>query len=820
MTLAATLLLVALGQTAQLPPPGPMVQDLLSARWLSPAQRSATARFHGVWTAGDVSDIAAEAEIAHWEWDLNNSVLLDKNAPPLLRAHGHVRRGEATDALLLLQQTPPSAQRDVLLGHVLELLDHAARAQTHFEAASAVEATSAADARAVLQATSRLHALSAKGESTAAGEQSRLGALASTRIDLDPAFWPLLLDEAKLLESRGQREQAAAALHEVLALNPRAAEAWFMLGQLHLRVFHFDGLDASVQALQAINDNHVLADLLEVEAALVQQQWRRADAILAELAPLPPHGEALLVATAALSGQHSAATALADRAKRRLPGEMRLAATAGALLSLHRRYDDAEWWLRMAVTDAPADHRVWSELGLMRMQAGRDGDARTALERAVKLDPFDRRAANSLRLLQGMDDWVSVTRGDVILRWRPGVDELFARTIAAEIEGIHDAVEVAMQWAPSKPTIIELHPDHEHFAVRVTGLPDVHTIAACTGPLIAMQVPRKGAPGVHSGPFDWRRVLTHELAHTAHLDNSKARVPIWLTEGAATASEPVPLNFSSQVLLAQRWHEGTLLDFDDLTWAFVRPKRERDRALAYAQSAWFVQFLTRRFGPAVVPNIIAALGDGIPLNSAFIAHAESDPRALWTDFIDQHVPTELQAWGLWQRTPEGALAADINTLRALAKEHPTNVALLNELLRRELDGVPVTQPHVDTLQRLAQARPLDPWPRLQLVQWHTNQGDPARAAIVLNEVARTQGDDPDLFDRLAMLHRAAGQADASIAAMEAAVELDPFDITRRERAAALALEAGRKALAISHVDAMILIEPDYPGHHNRRRALN
>jgi lipoprotein NlpI len=106
------------------------------------------------------------------------------------------------------------------------------------------------------------------------------------------------------------------------------------------------------------------------------------------------------------------------------------------------------------------------------------------------------------------------------------------------------------------------------------------------------------------------------------------------------------------------------------------------------------------------------------------------------------------------------------------------------------------------------------------VQWHTDQGDLARAATVLNEVAIAQGNDPDMFDRLAMLHRAARQVDASIAAMEIAVELDPFDITRRERAAALAFEAGRKALTISHVDAMILIEPDYPGHQDRRRALN
>lgn len=815
----AALLLAALAQIVPLPPPGPMVQDLLSARWLSPAQRSAATRFHGVWTAEDVPDTAARAEVAHWEWDLNNPALRNADAPILLRAHGHVRRGEATDALLLLQRMPASAERDALLGRVLLLLDRPHAARTHLAAAAEAQWKTAAEANAVLNAIAQLRVLDADGDSTASHEQSRLGALATARVDLDPAFWPLLLDEARLLESRGQRNQAVTALHEVITLNPRAAEAWYLLGRLHLQVFNFDGLDASIDALRTIHEHHVLAVLLEAEAALVQQQWRTADRLLGDLHPLPPHGEALLVATAALSGRHSTAKALADQAQRRLPGDAQRSATVGSLLSLHRRYDDAERWLRRAIAQIPGDHRVWSDLGLMRMQAARDDAARTALERAVKLDPFDRRAANSLRLLQDMADWVSITRGDVTLRWRPGVDELFAREIADDIAGIHDAVEAATHWTPSQPTIIELHPDHEHFAVRVTGLPDVHTIAACTGPLVAMEVPRRGAPGLHGGPFDWRTVLMHELTHTAHLDLSKARVPLWLTEGGATANEPIPLHFHARVLLAQRWHEGTLLDFDDLTWAFVRPRRKDDRQLAYAQSAWFIQYLANRFGPDVVPAIIASLGNNTTLDNAFIAHAGSDPRALWTDFIDQQVPLDLQAWGLHRTAPDGAASADIDVLRALVQAKPDNAALLNVLLRRELNASPPTETHVGQLEQLAGARPLDPWPQLQLVLWYESQGDHARAAAVLTSVAETEGSDPDLFDRLAMLHRAAGDVEASLAAMASAVSLDPFDITRRERAAALALEAGRRTLAAIHIEAMVLLEPNDPLHQQRRRAL-
>jgi tetratricopeptide (TPR) repeat protein len=796
-----------------------MVHELLSARWLSPAQRSEASRFHGVWTSDDVTTIADQAQVAHWEWDLNNPALQHNDTPALLRAHTHIRRGEATDALLLLQDTPASIQRDALLGEVLLLLNRTANARTLLQSAATAKWSTAPQARAVLRATSLLQQLNANGASTATSEQLHLGALAAARVDLDPAYWPLLIDEAVRLEARGQRNQAVTALREALLLNARAAEAWFMLGQLHLRVLNFDGLDASVAALRLINEEHVLATLLEAEAALVQQQWATAKALLATIDPLPPHGEALFVAHAALQGQHAAANARADQARRHLPGDAQLPATVGSMLSFHRRYDDADRWLRQAITQAPGDHRVWSDLGLMRMQAARDADAQVALERAVKLDPFDHRAANSLRLLQDMAKWSEVTRGDVTLRWKPGVDELFARAIASDVAELHDAVELATHWTPSRPTIIELHPDHEHFAVRITGLPDVHTIAACTGPLIAMEVPRRGAPGVHGGPFNWRRVLMHELTHTAHLEMSNANVPLWLTEGGATAGEPIPLSFPTRVLLAQRWHEGTLLDFDELSWSFVRPARKDNRQLAYAQSAWFVQYLTDRFGPSVLPNIIASLGERASLAEAFVNHTDNDVQALWTDFLDQHVPGDLQSWGLDQVLPSTTASADLQTLRTLVAADDTNVALLNVMLRKALADRPPSQSDIVQLEQLAAARPLDPWPMLQRVTWHEHQGDMAQAADILGQVAEAKGNDPDLFDRLAMLHRKVGDVEASLAAMASAVELDPFDVTRRERAAALAVEAGRKPLAITHIEAMMLLEPNEALHHKRRAAI-
>ena len=52
------------------------------------------------------------------------------------------------------------------------------------------------------------------------------------------------------------------------------------------------------------------------------------------------------------------------------------------------------------------------------------------------------------------------------------------------------------------PTQIEMFPSHEQFGVRTTGLPWIGTVGACTGNVIAMDVPRGGDADL-MGNFDW-----------------------------------------------------------------------------------------------------------------------------------------------------------------------------------------------------------------------------------------------------------------------------------------------------------------------------
>ena len=67
---------------------------------------------------------------------------------------------------------------------------------------------------------------------------------------LDRLYWPAMLADAELLLDKENTREAVAALHQVLSLNPRCAEAWYMLGRVVISRFDFDSAASLLQAKQ------------------------------------------------------------------------------------------------------------------------------------------------------------------------------------------------------------------------------------------------------------------------------------------------------------------------------------------------------------------------------------------------------------------------------------------------------------------------------------------------------------------------------------------------------------------------------------------
>ncbi len=862
----------------------PAARAAIDAPFATPAERRALRVFHGVWDERDLQEPALRAAAALAAWTFDDPALADPAVAPEVRAEALLLQGSLEEAIALLDA------EGAVSNHAARLRAEAYEGLgRHRDAERAVSPavrrlleTRIEDPAELTEGVRALVVRARLQGQPARDYDTIMELLARAHQELDRLYWPARLAEADLLIDKDNHAEAVDALHETLALNPRCAQAWYVLGRVALERFDFDGAQLAADRLRVIDVRHPLATLLEAQSRLVRDDPDSARELLERLLARLPRQRpalALLAAAEALRYDGAALREALDRYEALSPGNPTAYYVVGRHLSMNRQYEAAAGMLREAIRRQPAWPAPQIELGLMELQSGRDGEALALLEDVTSLDPFNKRAANSLYLLQELASYRTLESEHFVIRYREGVDQVMAGMMIDPLEEIHAAVSARFRHEPGRKTTIELMPDHERFAVRITGMPWIHTIAACTGPVIALEVPRDGPPSKHRGPFDWVRVVRHEYTHTITLSQTRNRIPHWLTEAAAVSMEEAPRDYETCVMLARALREGRLLDLDEIKWAFVRPRRPGDRALAYAQGHWMVEYMGERFGASALVRLIGLYFDGVREEQAMPQALGVGRGEFFRDFA-AWAAHQVEAWGLAPRpaleelkdrirrsSPD--LAADMltsqqarldviadmiarrigrpsespsrrqrftadqwpdlirppveiddETLAAWLDEHPDHPDLLELTVRRRLGGEgALDEPTMALLERYARARPVDPYPDAVLARHWDESGDPQRAILHLERLDAREQKTPAFADELARLYRASGDTARALEKITRAVQINPYHAPRRELAAAIALQAGRGDLARQHIVALTLIEPDRPQHKRRLEAL-
>ncbi len=860
----------------------PTVRAAIDAAWLDDQERKELRVFHGAWEPGDLDTPARQAAVALNAYDFAHPSLADPATPVELRAEALLRAGDLEGAVALLGEgTTNRAAR--ILAEAYEGLgryDDAQRAA--MGPVRRMKQARTDDAPELTEGVRALFVLARIQGQPARDYESMIAMLSRAHQDLDRLYWPARLAEAQLLADKDNEGDAITALHETIALNPRCADAWAMLGQLAISRFDFASAQAAADQLRRLNPQHPLADVLLAESRIVQDDPDGAVDLLEPLLKRSPslrEAMGLMAGAQALRYDEAAMRAALARCDAISPRSAAALYTVGRLLALGRQYQAAAGVLNEAIQRQPAWAAPRIELGLMQLQSGEDDLALKTLESAFALDAFNKRAANSLSLLQELAGYASIDTEHFVIRYQPGVDQVIAELMPAPLERLHALVTERFQHEPDRRTVIEVAPDHETFAVRITGMPWIHTIAACTGPVIAMETPRDGPK--HLGTFDWARVIQHEYTHTINLSQTRNRIPHWLTEGAAVSMERAPREFETCQLLADAWAADELFDLEEIKWAFVRPKRPSDRALAYAQAHWMVEYMDQRFGESALVRLLGLYFQGVRETQA-IPQALGVSRQEFVASFLEWAGRRVAEWGLAPTPPLEALedrlrAADPElaartatsqqarldaiaraladrigapasprrkgrqaltadrwpplikppveiddaTLDAWLVEYPGHPDLLEIRLRRQIEQRGAPDPAmVELLDRYAQARPVDPFPHKMLVQIWLASDTPQRAIEHLEALDRLEQKSPVFAMKLAELYRSAGDLQKALEKATRAVQISPYDADYREIAAASAIQAGQLDLARMHVHAMTLIEPDEPRHRERLEAID
>lgn len=886
--LAAAVAAAARAQDAGVPdavPPAAAVLETVTAGYLTDAERKDFRVAHGIWDDVDLDTPSRRAAVALERWQLDDPALTDQTVPAWMRAEAAHRRGRL-DAVLALTDGATELRLLALRASALASLDRRAEAQAIAGSDAARAALTASKSVDEVLAAVDLGALRIRLDAAAAGEYPKLlTALARARQELDRLDPRVRLREAQLLADRHATGDAVKALTEGLALCPRSADGWRLAGELAIARFDFGGAANAVKALRRIDASHPFAVFLEVHNLLAQDD---PDAAKAALAPLLARADAPIEAIAheaAVEGSRydfAAMRAALDNADRARPGSAEALVLCGRQLAFDRQYAEAREILERAAAREPAWALPRAELGLLSMQDGREQRALDDLRAATALDPNDERTVFTLKLAEQLASWSRIETKHFIIRHPEGDAALVAALLADVLDPMHEEVCARLGHEPAQKTIIDVMPDHRSFGVRITGQPRIHTIAVCTGPTIAIEIPKDGPQTKHLGLFDPLAVLRHEYTHTVTLSMTKNRIPHWLTEAVAVTLEDTPRTFENCQMLAAAWHGATLFDMDGINWGFIRPRKPTDRAQAYAQGRWMIEFVERSFGWEALRTLLFSYAEGIKEDAAMqrafgigrdeffrrfsawagdevrawglatkpdmreilmrLAEGDDQAEGAMRALEERRLTAVATAWadaigrpgdkrftlreGEWPPRPMPSVELDDASLAAFHAEFPDQPDLVEIMLRRARGtGASDTAQARALLERYAQLRPVDPLPHRIWAKLATadngalDAGGDEGALIHLRQLDLRADKDNVYALAIARNRRAAGDLPAAQISVERAVRMNPFDASVRELAAAIAVEGGRLDRAQVHLEALAAIEPDRELHRQRLERL-
>lgn len=831
-------------------PPGEMseaVRARINAEFLTEDERRVLRVEHGAWTDSDLRDpvLAARAAVIAGAWD--HPATIAEGAEAIERAEAAAMRGEAGAALELLDGLT-TVRSERVRGAALEMLgrfDEAAEAYQRALGGTGDEPESVRAGLALL----RLRGPAGLGSRDAEGvNRGLLERIARSR-DAQRLDWRARLVEAELLYARHNRGDAMAAAREALRLNPKSAGALRIVGEIAVDGFDFDTAGAVADRIDAVaaldGEVRVTADATAVRArgALRRRDPQGAEGALdPALGRMGEHRElrAMEIAATAAGFRFAGVERMLADFESLSPGSAEALMWVGRTLSEARQYGEADGYLQRAIERAPFWSHPRLERGLMLVQAGEDRAALAELEKALTLDPFDIRAQNSLTLVRELLTYETIETPHFIVRYKDGIDAALAPEMAAALEAMHERVVSdgpgGSDHVPGRKTIVELMPNHEWFAVRIGGMPSIHTMAASTGPVIAIESPQVG-PRFTVGPFDWRRVMQHEYTHTVNLSRTKNRIIHWLTEANAVFNEDAPRDMRTWRQLAAAHASGGLFDLEAINIAFVRPRNPGDRGLAYAQGAWMFEFLVDRWGAAKPREIMDLSAAGRSGPEAFEEALGMSPGAFRDAFIawageqlvreglalPEGVPSMVELLtGLLGEAPEEM--PEEGVIDSLLEQHPTHPELLEFKIAFALSrtGERLTDEQIGLLERMMAVRPSDDAPHRRLAR-HYLAGETfaerVRAVEHLEFLDVREINSPAYAAELADLYAQLGDRERALAKAERASGIAPFDGTQREQAARMALLAGDRAAAERHLVALTIIEPDREIHRRRLEAL-
>lgn len=221
----------------------------------------------------------------------------------------------------------------------------------------------------------------------------------------------------------GNYPKARVALQNVLKIDPKDADAYFLFAQVEEKEKNWRNAVGLYRKVVELVPDHTAALIslakYYLEARLTEHVVSTADKVLAK-DPQHPQANALKIAVLAVEGQLPDAVAKAEALALQFPTEPDVAILLATLYGQQQRYRDAEATLRRALEAHPTDMDLLNNLNTILVQEKDLAGAETVARRMIKTEPtlFDHR----LRLARLFDTQGAHEKAEAVLREAIAVD--------------------------------------------------------------------------------------------------------------------------------------------------------------------------------------------------------------------------------------------------------------------------------------------------------------------------------------------------------------------------------------------------------------
>ena len=617
------------------------------------------------------------------------------------------------------------------------------------------------------QAAERYYRAKARGEELKEGLEDVINGIYEKALEADPKCWQAPWLEGRLFLSGYQEGDALKELNRAYVINPRAAEVLVTIGQADLQSYKLAAGRTKAEEALEINPACVPAHVLMADLNISDERFPDALAAARRAVKENPGDEEALARLAAcyrLLVDPVGAAAVESVALSVNARPAAFYAALGERLADRRKYHSAERAFLASIAADPDQAASRIGLGMLYMQIGREAEARDLFDGAFAADPFNVRADNMMKVLRHLTTYTPIKTDHFNVLVAPEQDALLGKSMARYLESIYGELTTKLGYAPPGVTQVEVMKSHQWFSGRTVALPFIPTVGACTGKVLALASTAKMPK-----PYNWSRVLKHEMTHVITLQQTDFNIPHWYTEALAVESEGTPRPQPWNKLLLERVPKRKLLNLDTINLGFIRPSEPDERQMAYCQAQLYAQYMARRFGPTAQIKMLAAYRRGLTTDKAIAECFKVEKADFETGYLallDEVVKT------IRTRVKDEA-PVKFSQLEKMVKAKPDDADLnarmaYEHFARRDLKAA---RPFADQALKLKPHHPLASYVKARLLQ---TIGDNDAALDLLVPALDPEKPDERVVDLLAELQMKAGKLDEAERLYELARKDDPY----------------------------------------------